>query len=274
MYLVYVDESGNSGTNLSDPQQPVFALCAMVVCEDRWQGLEHSLKRALEPRFPEWQKVENFEIHGADLRRGVGQFAGMSVADRIAFRDEWMQVGADHDIRLIFRSVHKKAYASWLVKELGKGVIVNPHIVAFAMLSRCVDNYLSSLPGKPLGMLISDENKEIVADVEKSIQVFRSLEGSLRLNQIVEKGFFIDSSKSLPLQLCDLFALSLRKRIERFWGTAPSKPIDDSGIQFCEKILHNDNQHDTDVLNWLKESERSAIKKRPGVSPGSIDTGP
>ena len=54
------------------------------------------------------------------------------------------------------------------------------------------------LPGKPLGMFISDENKEIVRDVEKSIKVLRGMEGTLRLSQIVEKGFFIDSAKSRP----------------------------------------------------------------------------
>jgi len=28
MHLIYLDESGNSGTNLTDPQQPIFVLGA------------------------------------------------------------------------------------------------------------------------------------------------------------------------------------------------------------------------------------------------------
>ncbi|HWE98085.1 MAG TPA: DUF3800 domain-containing protein [Tepidisphaeraceae bacterium] len=255
MHLIYLDESGNSGLNLSDPQQPVFTLCAMIVAEDQWQGLEAGLKAVLDASFPGWQKINGFEIHGSDLRRGTGHFAGIQVTERIAFRDQWMKVGESHGVRLIYRSVFKKMFSDWCVKEFGSGIRVHPHVAAFALLSRGIDNYLKTLPGPPLGMLISDENKEVVADIEKSIHVFRGLEGALRLGRIVEKGFFIDSSKSLPLQLCDLFTLSTRKKEERRRGFPP-KSIDDSGIAITEKLLYADFQNDRDVLAWLTEERK------------------
>jgi hypothetical protein len=255
MHLVYLDESGNSGLNLGDPQQPVFTLCAMIVAEDQWQGLEKDLKAVLDSRFPQWRTTDRFEIHGSDLRRGTGHFAGMSVVDRIALRDNWMKVGASHNVQLVTRSVIKKIFSEWCTKEFGTGIRVNPHVVAFAAVSRSVDNYLNSLQNPPLGIFISDENKEVVADIEKSIQILRGLDGTLRLGRIVEKGFFIDSSKSLPLQLCDLYAMSLRKRRERAIGL-PSKSIDDSGIELAEKQLHLDVQNDQDVLAWLTEERK------------------
>ena len=43
MYLVYLDESGNTGLNFNDPQQPVFLLCALIVEEQCWQQLEKDL---------------------------------------------------------------------------------------------------------------------------------------------------------------------------------------------------------------------------------------
>jgi hypothetical protein len=251
MHLVYVDESGNSGLNLKDPQQPVFCLCAMVVDESQWKSLEDGLKAVLDARIPDWRSRDKFEVHAADLRCGTGHFAGMSVADRVALRDDWMAVGSSHGVRLIHRSIQKTRYAEWLVKEFGQGVIVNPHIAAFALVTMCVDGYLKALPNSPRGMLISDENKEIVADVEKSIRIWRGAEHTIKTSQIVEKGFFIDSSKSLPLQLCDLFTLSLRKRAERMLGAA-AKPIDDSGIATAEKLLYTDNKAGSDVLEWLK----------------------
>ncbi|HZK82990.1 MAG TPA: DUF3800 domain-containing protein [Humisphaera sp.] len=265
MHLVYLDESGNSGLNLNDPQQPVFTLCAMVVAEEKWQNLETELKGALDSHFPKWRETDGFEIHGSDLRNGSGQFKGMTVEDRIAFRDTWMKVGELHNVRLIQRSVFKKAFSDWCVGEFGTGIRVNPHVAAFALLSRCIDNYLMTLPGPPLGILISDENKEVVADIEKSIHVFRGLEGALRLGRIVEKGFFIDSSKSLPLQLCDLFTLSLRKKEERRRGFPP-KSIDDSGIAIADRILYSDTQNDWDVLAWLtEERKKEAARGKPKV---------
>jgi hypothetical protein len=230
MHLVYLDESGNSGNNLTDTSQPVFVLCAMIVEESRWLSLETGLTKHLDNAFPNWRTIDGFEIHGSDLRRGTGQFRGMPVADRIKFRDSWMEIGRQHGVVLICRSVNKKMYGQWLVKHFGQGIVINPHIAAFAFVARCVDNYLKSLPGQPLGMLISDENKEIVTDVEKTIRVFKGIDGAMHLGQIVEKGFFIDSSKSLPLQLCDIYALSIRKKAERVWSATPSKSIDDSGI--------------------------------------------
>jgi hypothetical protein len=81
----------------------------------------------------------------------------------------------------------------------------------------------------------------------------RGLDGALKLGQIVEKGFFIDSRKSIPLQLCDLFALSLRKRSERFWKVGALKSIDDSGIDRSAALLYENHEHDSDVLEWLKK---------------------
>lgn len=258
MHLVYIDESGNSGLNLTDSQQPVFLLCAMIVDEQNWQPLEADLQAVLTARIPTWTASDRFEIHAADLRIGRGFFNGIPVEERIALRDEWMRVGAKHGIRLIYRSVHKKRYAEWLTKVFGQGVVINPHVTAFALLSACVNEYLQSLPGTPRGMFISDENKQVMADVEKSIRVLKREVGTIRLAQIIEKGFFIDSSKSHPLQLCDLFALSLRKSVERRLGLAPPKPIDDSGIKLAEELLHKNFARDADVLAWLQKQNHQA----------------
>lgn len=269
MHLVYLDESGNSGLNLTDPQQPIFALCAMIINEKDWQPLEQDLKSILDAQFPVWKTVDGFEVHAADLRRGTGYFDGVSVADRVAFRDDWMNAGARHGVRLIYRSVYKKAYAQWLTKTFGSGIVVNPHITAFALLAPCVNNYLQSLDGSPRGMFISDENKQVMADVEKSIRVLRGEVGLMRLNQIIEKGFFIDSSKSHPLQLCDLFALSLRKKEERRRGCGAAKAIDDSGITIAESLLYKDYARDADVLVWLQKQHQPVAvgSAAPAASP-------
>lgn len=259
MHLIYLDESGNSGHNLNDPQQPIFLLCAMIVDEAKWHSLENGLKAVIDKHIPDWRKANRFEIHGADLRTGNGHFQGMATASRICFRDDWMKVGAENGVHLVSRSVQKKHYASWLIDSFGHGVNINPHIAAFALLSRCVDNYLKTLPGPPLGMFICDDNKEVAADVEKSIGVLRISEGAMRLSRIIEKGFFIDSTKSLPLQLCDLYALSLRKSMERKWGF-PGKSFDDTGIKLAESLEFLDRKDDGDVLEWLRKQHAGAKK--------------
>ncbi len=259
MHLVYLDESGNTGTNLNDAEQPIFLLAALIVPEAVWQSLERDLEESIGRHVP--TMTEGHEVHAADLRAGNGAFKGMSVETRIALRDDWLGIARKHDLKVVYRAIVKRRYQTWLHATFGKGVSINPHVAAFAMVARVIDEHLAGLPDKPLGMFISDENKEIVRDVEKSIKVLRTTEGTLRLSQIIEKGFFIDSAKSRPLQLCDVCALSARKKEERKAGIA-GKPIDDNGIKLLESLIIRGNESLQDVLAWLAEQGTPGAQKK------------
>jgi len=253
MHLIYVDESGNTGTNFADPQQPLFVLAALIVPETCWIELEGDLEAALRELCPEIAKADS-EIHASDLRSGRGEFKGISVADRIAIRDRWLQIAMKHELKLVYRSIAKRRFQNWLMATFGAGITINPHVAAFALMARVVNEYLVSLGPTSLGMFISDENKEIVRDVEKSIKVLRRKDGALQLTRIVEKGYFIDSAKSRILQLCDLCAMSARKKEERKEGLA-SQTVDDTGIGLVEGLIHRGNDSLVDVLKWLEDGQ-------------------
>ena len=260
MHLVYIDETGNTGTDLHDSQQPIFVLAALVVPATSWQTLEADLEAAIRKYFPELA-TSGIEIHATDLRSGRGAFKGLPIDARIGLRDEWLEIAKRYELKLIYRAIVKKRFLNWLVATFGSGVLINPHIAAFPLVARVVNDYLASLPATALGMFISDENKEIVRDVEKSIKVLRGIDGTLRLSRIVEKGFFIDSTKSRPLQLCDVCALLARKKEERKEGL-PAKTIDDSGLDLIESLIHRGNESLTDVLAWLTTSQHEQAQKK------------
>lgn len=253
MHLIYLDESGNTGNNLNDPQQPVFVLCALIVPEAIWLPLERDLLQMLAEHLP--LRTEHDEVHAADLRTGRGCFAKMTVLDRIRFRDEWLRIAVKHRLRVVYRAIEKKRYRQWLSSTFGPGIVINPHVAAFPLLATVVNEFLRGQPGDPLGLFISDDNREIVPDVEKSIRVLRGIEGKLRLGQIVEKGFFIDSRQCLPLQLCDLIALSLRKREEKALGH-PAKSFDEKAFPIIESLVHRGNEATLDVLSWLADRQK------------------
>ena len=260
MYLIYFDESGNTGNKLNDPQQPLFVLCALAVPEDKWLQVEQDLQAETEKFFPS-PRSDGFEIHATDLVSARQWFKSMSVADRLAFRDAWFSVAVKHQLRIVYRAIAKRRFERWIRDEFGSGIAINPHVAAFPLVARVVNDWLRSLPGSPLGMFISDENKEVVRDVEKSIRLLRGIEGTLKLDQIVEKGFFIDSSKSVILQLCDLCALTLRKKEEAKAGYRDN-PLHHSGITLLEPLIHRGDQVLLDVLAWISAEEK---KKRPGT---------
>jgi hypothetical protein len=262
MYIVYFDETGNTGTNFDDLQQRVFALGAMVVPEAIWQDLDKDLQAAVDSTFPP-PRPDDFEIHGGALRNGQGYFRGFSVGVRVAFRDRWLALARRHGAKFIYRAIEKARFRTWWRAKLGSGVKINPYVAAFPLVARVVDEYLAGCPEKPLGIFVFDENKEVVHDIEKSLSLLRGIDNSLRLGRVVEKGFFIDSAKSLVLQLCDVCLYCARKKEEQALGL-PAKEIDRGGILGIEPLVYKGNEAFHDVLAWVTEQQK---KERPGDKP-------
>jgi len=260
MHLIYIDESGQTGTNLKDTVQPIFVLGALIVPESKWLALELDLVAAVEMSFPP-PRPPDFEIHATEISNPRnGYFRQFPIAHRLAFRDEWFHIAQRHALKLVYRAIAKKRFMEWSHSSFGTGVSINPHVAAFPLVARVVDDLLRSLPSSPLGIFISDENREVVGDIEKAIRILRGADGVLKLSQIVEKGFFIESEKSLVLQLCDLCVYSARRREEKRAGMVV-KPIDEGGIPLIEPPIHVGDERFRDVNAWLMAEQK---KGRPG----------
>ena len=257
MHLIYLDETGNSGKNLAEPSQPIFVLCALVVPETHWQDLESALGVALDKHFPTRPEVHTYDIVSPGRH---SFFRTSSEADRLAFLKEWISIAASFDLKVIHRAIVKTRYARWLEKEYGPGVFINPHSVAFLFVSQVVNEYLRAAPGNPRGIFISDESQEMMEELEQSIRLLRMERSALQLSQIVEKGFFIDSRKSLPLQLCDLCAYALRQMEADKVGLRV-KPIHKTLIASVRPLIHRGVEQMPDVLTWLDAQQKEG---RPG----------
>jgi len=57
-------------------------------------------------------------------------------------------------------------------------------------------------------------------------------------------------------------------------NAALARSFDVSGIKLAESLLYTDNEHDKDVLDWLKTQQQAQKRSGQGTNPGSIDTGP
>lgn len=260
MHLVYLDESGQTGTNLNDKAQPLFVLGALVVPESSWLAVEKDLQAAIDKHFPP-PRPDDFEIHATEISNPrKGNFKQVSIPKRLAFRDEWFGIAKKHNLKLVYRAIVKRRFQEWSHATFGSGISINPHVVAFPLVARVVNDLLKASPGSPLGIFISDENKEVVKDVEKAIKVLRGIDGVLKLGQIIEKGFFIESEKSLLLQLCDLCVYTARRKEEAKAGMAV-KSIDEGGIPLIEPLIHRGSESLQDVLAWLATEHK---KGRPG----------
>lgn len=261
MHLIYLDESGNSGGNLADPQQPIFVLCALIVPEQKWQSLETALAAAVEQAWPQPRPVD-FEVHATELINPTSDPVRKSTpTQRLAFMSTWLKLAAQHDLKLVFRAIVKQRYSKWLHQTFGSGVIINPHVAALALVAQVVNSHLRQLPGQPLGIFISDENHQVARDVDKAIRLLRGAEGSVRLTQIIEKGFFVESDKSLVLQLCDLCVYAIRRHEEIREGRK-AKPVDAELWKLVEPLVTIGDEKFRDMMGWLESQQK---KERPGA---------
>ena len=256
MHLIYCDESGNTGTNLSDPNQPIFLLGALVVPENQWRPLETGLDEIIGNSFPSIAS-DDFELHGADLSnpRRPNPLRSVSIQERITCRDACFSLAQQHHLRFIYRAIPKKRFHRWCQDNFGSGVLINPHVIAFLLVTRVVNEYLKSLPNEPNGILISDENKEVARDVEKSVRALRLDPGYLALTQIIEKGFFIESHKSRLLQLADLFTYTARRKEEEKMAMRV-RELDRSGINLIEPMIYRGEESLQDLLKWWSSEQK------------------
>lgn len=248
MYLIYIDESGNTGNDLNSVAQPIFVLGALVVPEEKWLPLEEDLLTSARGFLRSGAEVP--EIHATELSTGRGVFRNIPREQRAAFRASWVGLLGKHHLRFVCRAIVKKRFQRWLQDAFGGGITINPHVVAFALVARVVNEFLRQQHPPAHGILISDEQKEVVKDVEKSIRSLRVIEGALRLDRIIEKGFFIDSRSSLPLQLADLCSYLARKSEEQKAGLT-IKPGDAAAARLLDPHIHRGHEALGDVIAWL-----------------------
>lgn len=263
MHLIYLDESGNTGQNLKDPDQPVFVLGALVVPEEQWQPLESRFHGLIHQFFP--TKSSEIEIHAAEIRNGKGYFREVPLIKRLEFLAGSLSMVRDHELRIICRKIEKARFARWVESAFPRGVSINPHVVAYPLVARVLDDYLQSQGADARGILISDENREIVGDVKKTTDLLRLTDSSLRLHRIIEQCFFVDSRTSVILQLCDICTFYSRKMAEFDMGR-PVAHYDRPLIDAVRALQHRGAEAFDDTIRWIIAEQK---KERPEEeSPG------
>ena len=117
-----------------------------------------------------------------------------------------------------------------------------------------VDHFLCQSGTDQLGMFIFDEQKETLDDAERSLRTLRLDSTSiLKTTNIIEKGFFIDSSKSFALQLVDLAAYYIRKYEENELGLRVSQVDKQTFFRIKDLVSMGVGSNIVDVLEWVKD---------------------
>ncbi len=133
MIICYLDESGNTGRQLGDPDQPFHVLVAVMVREDRIQEMSQRLDD-LAARAPTREKLT--EYHGQELFGGSGVWEGITPRQRIDQYSRALSVLGHVDAGVAYASINKQGLAARGYDS------PNPHGFALQFLTEKLEQWL------------------------------------------------------------------------------------------------------------------------------------
>lgn len=207
MFLAYLDESGNTGRRLDDPDQPVHWLVAVLVPEDRAVDLMLALDDVVQHHVPDDPLRE---LHGAELFGGAGNWRGVPPATRLAVYENALATLAAHDCSIAHASIDKVRLQTWQIHA-------SPHLIALHFLMEKIDVFVRQHadPLRQRALLVADETNEheafaidLLADLQrKGVGVF----DGRQVTNIVDTVHFVRSETNRGVQAADLVAYALSR---------------------------------------------------------------
>ena len=207
MYLIYLDESGNTGAR-KDPDQPVHLIAGLIVHESRIRTIEEAVFSIIKKHYGVLILTPGFELHGTDLYGGNGFFKGVDPAARIACIYDIIDALKENEAKIIWSAVDKMKLYS------GR----HPHQMAFLFLCERVEDWLSGRT--ELGLLVADENKEIEQRLIDDLDRFKSGGTAMgwrptQIGSIVDSIHFVQSVNNKLIQCADLMAYFILKHLRQ-----------------------------------------------------------
>jgi hypothetical protein len=215
VYLLYLDDAGVTGTNLSDRQQPYHVLTAVPIRETTWCDVEKLLLDLANKRVPRSEQPK-FEFHAQDIFNGSGGIfkknrAFWTPQRRFELFEEFLKVIADCKLPIIYAAVHKRRLRDQY------NTPYNPRDLAFLLCAERVERWFCQDAPDEKGMFIADETSASgKAALRKSLRQYRRIPIPLgirneKLEHVIETIHFVDSRESLGVQIADACSYLIKR---------------------------------------------------------------
>ena len=208
---MYVDESGNTGKNLADSEQPIHWMAAVLVPEDHILSLSQEVDEILLPL--EQRLGHSLEIHGQPMYGGRGSWKTTPPAERLSIFAHCLELLSEHGCVIMYSSINK----TLLGHSTQAGQRNDPHFLAFQFLVEMAEKWLAGQaePMQQRALITADETDEHEA---YCIEMMRSMQhegegliSSIPVTHIVDTVHYVKSQNSRGVQLADLVAYTLNR---------------------------------------------------------------
>jgi len=262
MHFFYLDESGDTGDNLEDKNQPIFVLGGISVRDEGWNSTQEALHSIFHEYFDGSIPV-GFELHSHELlcRDGKGPFEGHDIENRLELTKRLLNVLVDrrHEVHIVAIEKSKA-----LEHECEIDLPFNPktpYLCSFDYLITYINWHVKENLGRSArAMLILDEKKQYDNQIEAIIH-HRRFSGAEahRVKWVVEFSYSVDSKKNPMVQLSDLVVLCARRFYEIENGYRDGWPVEVKKFYAeCYSIIHD-------------RIRRQALVERAGRNIGALN---
>lgn len=220
MHFFYLDETGDTGKDLTQVEQPIFVLGGVIIRDEGWNRTHNEFETLLNRYFHN-NVPDNFELHTQDLfsPNGSGAFEGHSRERRNGLIGEILDLISYRSHHIYFVGIDKRSLLEFdITPVLGKAYfdLKIPYLLGYDYLIHVVENYISNKLGRSArGMFIIDEKDNFMTGIE-SISRYRRFDApnAQQIKLVTEFSYPIDSRKNLMVQLSDLCIFLIRKFLE------------------------------------------------------------
>ena len=206
MLFCYLDESGNTGNRLDDPEQPYHYLVAIMVREDMVSLLTSQLDQ-LASEAP--TAVPLGEYHGQEMFSGRGPWDGISPKTRVQEYAKALSVIGKAEASIAHASINKPG--------LSRLRWQSPHLLALQFLTEKIEAWVrqKSDPLSQRALLVADQNhteEQYAVELVREMQQSGGPVGVTRaIKRIVDGVYFSPSERSRGIQIADLVAYILNR---------------------------------------------------------------
>jgi Protein of unknown function (DUF3800) len=205
VYILYIDESGDGGTNPGSSRHLVLA--GVAIHEGQWRGLTRKLDSIQDSQFP--QAGSPIEFHASEIRSGRNIFRSLIPHKRATLMSDVYGVISQVTGQkvVLFSAVIEKS-----VLQKKYGGMVQPYEQAFEGLCTMFNFFLRKVQAKQgsvqRGIIVFDEARPSLSRQIRTLLAKFQAGGSrwTTINSLVETVFFFDSRTSRIMQLADFTA--------------------------------------------------------------------
>ena len=241
MHFFYTDESGDTGRNLRDPDQPIMVMGGVNLRDQGWNQTQQQLQERIDNFFG-GVKPDDFELHAYDLLSpaGGGPFAGYPIQDRADLAKDILQLIGDRG-----HGTHLIAFDKERIHETACGLRLaynpsRPYLLALDYLITAINHHVRNRLGQSArGLLVLDEKQNHRDDIPAILDDRRNLGAAIhRVKWIVDVGYSVESHRNPMVQIADLVVFCARRFLEIEHGHRPHwSPVAKQFYAECYDII-------------------------------------